>query len=552
VFWPLLKPNQSAKKNRSVKYAVFLLMSLSFSAFGQEVDISGKLNTTGYVYETEIGDNEATQTEAFTIKPSLLGSYRSRLLSASLAATHSRVRQSVASDDETDNTNQNYTILNYNSTFTLIENSLSLTLNGTQNYRVVNQQQAGFSDEILGSSNLTKSRNNSAQLNFSTPNPLYFGMTLQSTYSKTQTGLSQDGQTGVGVGVGVGVDGDNVGVSVSLFQGKYIRPINFNISAQYNDTSRANFQNFESTRVQANVGFPIFKDIDFVVTGSLDEYDTGQAALTDRSNLDTTSYGAGLEWTPSNGRNISLTYNQLEEGENQTKFIGVNLAWAFSTRTALNFDYGKRFFGDSYTLNFSHSLKYLRTSVSYSEDLTTFSRLGASSTNITGIFVCQFGSTELIDCFQPDSLDYQLQVGEEFRATTEVVTDISEEVILRKSGTASIGYSKRKVTMSIDASYRRTEYLESDRLSINRSLRLNLNYAIGRKTNISFASNLATNQFNELETADTTMTTSINFSRALGRYLNLNIAARLLDRESDNMERNGTDKRLTVGLNYTF
>ncbi|MFT6992659.1 MAG: hypothetical protein ACJASL_004659, partial [Paraglaciecola sp.] len=427
---------------------------------------------------------------------------------------------------------------------TLIENALSLTLSGAQNYRVVNQQQAGFSDVILGSDNLTKSRNNSAQLNFSIPNPLYVGFTLQSTYSKTQTDQSEAGQTGV--------DGDNLGVTARLFQGKYIRPINFDISAQYNDTSRANFQNFESTRVQASVGFPIIKEVDFIVTGSLDEYDTGQTGFTGRPNLDTTSYGAGLKWTPSNGRNLSLTYNQLEEGENKTDFLGVNLAWAFSNRTALNFDYGKRFFGDSYTLNFKHSLKSLRTSVSYSEDLTTFSRLGASSTNITGIFVCQFGSTDLIDCFQPDSLDYQLQVGEEFRATTEVVTDISEEVILRKSGTASIGYSKRKVTMSIDASYRRTEYLESDRLSINRSLRLNLNYAIGRKTNISFASSIAKNQFSEFEESDTTTTSSINFSRDLGRYLKLSIAARILDRESENLNRNGTDKRLTVGLNYTF
>lgn len=544
LFGTLRKLNQLAKQHHSVKYAAVLFMSLSFSAFCQEVDISGTLNTTGNVYKTKIGDNEATQTEAFTIRPSLLGSYSGRLVSASLSANHSRVRQSVDSEDETANTNQDFTSLSYSSTLTLIENSLLLTLNGTQDYRVVNQQQADFSDEILGSDNLTKSRNNSAQLDFSIPNPLYVGLTLQSTYSKTQTELSQEGQTGV--------DGENVGVAVRLFQGKKIRPINFNIFAQYNDTSRTNFQNFESTRVQANVGIPIIKEIDFIVTGNLEEYDAGQAGFTGRPNLDTTSYGAGLKWTPSIGRNMSLTYNQLEEGENQTKFLGVNLAWAFSTRTALNFDYGKRFYGDAYRLDFSHSLKSLRTSVSYSEDLTTFSRLGASSTNITGIFVCQFGSTELIDCFQPDSLDYQLQAGEEFRASTEVVTDISEEVILRKSGTASIGYQKRKVTLSIDASYRRTEYLESDRLSINRSLRLNVNYALGRKTDIGFASTLATNQFNELETADTTMTTSIDFRRSIGRYLNLTIGARLLDRESDNLERNGSDKRLTVGLNYAF
>ena len=544
LFGSLLKQNQTAKQNHFVKYAAVLFTSLSFSAFCQEVDISGTLNTTAYVYESEIGDNEATQTEALIITPSLLGSYSSRLVSASLSANHSRVRQSVESEDETDNTNQDYTNLRYSSTLTLIENALFLALNGAQNYRVVNQQQADFSDEILGSDNLTKSRNNSAQLNFSIPNPIYLGFTLQSTYSKTQTDQSQDGQTGV--------DGENLGVSTRLYQGKNLTRVKFDISAQYNDTSRANFQNFESTRVQGNLGFPIIKKLDVIITGSTEDNNTGQTETTNLSNLDTTSYGAGLKWTPSNGRNLSLTYNQLEEGENQTRFIGVDLAWAFSNRTALNFDYGKRFYGDSYSLNFNHSLKSLRTSVSYSEDLTTFSRLGASSTNITGIFVCQFGSTELIDCFQPDTLDYQLQAGEEFRATTEVVTDISEEVILRKSGTASIGYSKRKVTMSIDASYRRTEYLESDRLSINRSLRLNVNYALSPKTNIGFASTLATNQFNELETADTTMTTSLNFRRSIGRYLNLNIAARFLDRESDNLNRNGTDKRLTVGLNYTF
>ncbi|MFT6910231.1 MAG: hypothetical protein ACJAS1_006959, partial [Oleiphilaceae bacterium] len=41
VFWPLLKQNQTAKKPQPVKYAAVLLMSVSFSAFPQEVDISG-------------------------------------------------------------------------------------------------------------------------------------------------------------------------------------------------------------------------------------------------------------------------------------------------------------------------------------------------------------------------------------------------------------------------------------------------------------------------------------------------------------------------------
>jgi uncharacterized protein (PEP-CTERM system associated) len=556
LFWPLIKQNLSAKKNKPVKYFAVLLISVPFSAVCQEVNVSGGLNTTGYVYETKIGDSEATQTESFTIKPSLLGSYTSRGLSASLAVNYTKVKQNSDNDNDSDsdnnNTDQNFTNLTYKSALTLIENALFLTFNGDQNYRVINQQQAGFSDEILSSDNLTKSRSNKAQLDFSIPNPVYFGFNLQGTYSKVQTGESQEDQSVQSQEGQTGVDADNLGVSVKIFQGKYIRPINFDISAQYSDTSRGNFQNFESTKVQGNFRFPVIKEIEFLVTGRLDENKTDQTGFTNRPNIDTTSYGAGLTWTPSNEHNLSLTYNQLEEGENKTKFLGLNIVWAFSNRTVLNFDYSKRFFGDSYNLDFRHSLKSLRTSVSYSEDLTTFSRLGASSDNTTGIFVCEFGSTELIDCFQPGSLDYQLQAGEEFRTNTEIVTDISEEVILRKSGTASIGYDKRKIKMSIDASYRRTEYLESGRLSTNRSLRFNVNYAISSKTNISFASNIAKNQFNELQEADTTITSSIDFRRNLGRYLNMNIAARVLDRESENLERNGSDKRLTIGLNYSF
>lgn len=537
---PIVKPDFWVQKNPLVKYVAIFLTSMTFSVFSQELDISGTLNTTGYVYETEIGDNEATRTKAVTIKPSLSGNYSSRLLSASLVANHIRTKKS----DGIEATNQSYTNLTYSSALTLIENSLSLTLNGAQKYRVVNLQQADFSDELLGSDNLTKSRSNSAQLNFSIPNPAYIGLSLVSTYSTTQTDQSQESTSGL--------DNDNLGISANLFQGRNIRSVNFNISARYNETSRTALQKFKSATLQSNFGIPIMKNIEFLVTAGMEKYSTIQTVYTNNSNLDTTSYGTGLKWAPSNERKLSLTYNQLDEGDNQTEFLGLDLAWAFSSRTKLNFNYGKRFYGDAYSLDFKHSLKSLRTSVSYSEDVTSFSRLNASTNNIAGIFVCEFGSFELTDCFQPDSLDYQLQVGEEFRSSSELDTDISEEVLFRKSGTATIGYDKRKIKISIDATYLRTEYLESERLRTNKSLRFNLNYALSRKTDISFISTFAKTQFDEFTEPETTLTTNLSFARDMGRYLKLNIAARLLDRQSNNSQRDGNDKRITVGLNYTF
>jgi uncharacterized protein (PEP-CTERM system associated) len=503
------------------------------------------VNATGYIYETQTGEDEATQNESILVRPSIVGSYSSRKLSASLTANHSIVKNSSDSgiDSDSDSDSENYTDLKYTSTLILIENAMTLALNGAQSYRNVSQQDNYFSDKVLFSENLTKTTRNSAQLSFSVPNPIYLGFTLQSTYSQTKSDRDQESS--------FGIDNNNLGVTARLYQGKNLRAVNFNISGQYNDTSRTTSENLKSTRVQGEFGFPIVNKFDFLVTGELEEYGSGNLVFANRVNIDTSSYGAGVKWRPSNERNISLTYNQLDQDDKQTNFVGVNIAWAFTSRTILNLDYSKRFSGDAYKFDFKHSLKYLRTSISYSEDVTTYSRLSNSVTN-SGVFVCEFGSTELTDCFQPDNLNYQLQAGEEFRSASEIDTDISDEVLFRKSGTASIGYDKRRIKMSINANYSQIEYLESGRINNNSRLNFNFNYSLGRKSNINFESGVAKNQRDGSEEADTIVTNSVNFSRNLARQLNLNVGLRLLDRKSESLERDGSDKRLTVGLNYTF
>jgi uncharacterized protein (PEP-CTERM system associated) len=542
------KNNNLINESSLISYSSLFLLSLSGAAYGQEVDVKASVNTTGYVYETQTGENDAKQGESITIQPSLLGSYSSKKLTASVTVNHSIVKNNSDADaedqSESTSTSQNYTNLKYTSRLDLVKNALSVSFSGAQSYRNISQQQDYFSDQILSPEGLTKTQNNRAQVNFAIPNPSFLGFDLQSTYSTNKTQRSQESETGL--------DNDNTAVSARLYQGRNFKSINFDITAQYNDSSRTNFQNFESTRVRGNFGFPIYRNINFILTGSLEEYDTGQAAFSGRSNIDTSSYGAGLEWQPSNGRKLSLTYNQLDEEEEQTEFVGVNINWAFSTRTSMNFDYSKRFYGDAYQFGFQHSLKYFRVAASYSEDLTSYSQLSNPVTTITGIFVCEFGSTELTDCFQPESLEYQLEAGEEFRASTETDYDITDEVMFRKTGTASIGYDKRKIKMSIEARYQRTEYLESERLSTNNSLRFNITYALGRKTNLSFVSSISENQFNQDNEPDTILNTSLNFSRTLGQHLSFNTSLRYLDRQSDILQRDGSDKRLTLGVKYTF
>lgn len=519
---------------------LFTLIGTTSFVFAGDLKVTPKIETTINVYETKVDNDEPTSNEAIVILPSLLTSYSAKRVTASLSVNHTRVEQ----NDDVDGANKNYTELRYKSSFTLIENALSLTFNGSQNYRVINSQLGSIGDKLLLPGELTKYQNNTAGLSFTLPNPKYFGFNLQSSISETKTDESIDRN--------VGLDNENSRVSASLYNGKYTKKYNFNLSAQHNKSDRTEFQNFSSTNINGQIGFNFSNAFDWIITGSSEKNNIDIQTSLNRNNVDTTRYGSGIKWRPTSDRAISLTYNQLEQRDVETNFVGVDVNWAFSSRTALKFNYGKRFFGDAYDVDFSHSIKSIRTSLFYSEQVITFGLLGNSPIDSAGLFVCQFGSTDLANCFQPDSIDYELKAGEEYRAATDIDSDISEDAILRKTGRFNIGYGKRKLTALLNVSYTNSEYLESDRVQNTRTLGLNISYALGRKTNIGLTTNISRRQFDELSDADTNTTLSLNFGRDINKNLKIVASARLLDRESDTTSRNLTDRRLSLGINYTF
>jgi uncharacterized protein (PEP-CTERM system associated) len=519
---------------------IFLLIGTNNIVFARSLTVSPKIETTINVYETKTDSDEPLSNEAIIILPSLLSSYSTKRVNASLSIDHTVVEQ----NDDIDGANKNYTELKYNSTFILLKNALNITFSGLQNYRVIDSQLSSIGDKLLLPGELTKYRNNTAGLSFSLPNPKYVGFDLQSSISETKTDESLDRDTGL--------DNENLSFSANLYSGDYTKNYNFNFSAQYNKSDRTEFQNYSSTNINGQVGISISKAFDWIITGSSEKNDTGILTLLNINNFDTTQYGSGIKWNSTTDRAISLTYEQSEQENEETNFIGVDVDWAFSDRTVLKFNYGKRFFGDAYDIDFSHSTKSIRTSLTYSEQVTTFGLLGNFSFGSSGLFVCEFGSTDLFSCFQPDSIDYELKAGEEFRAVTSMDSDINENAVLRKTGRFSIGYAKRKLTALLNVSHTSSEYLESDRLQNTRTLELNLSYALGRKTNIALTTKVDKRQFDELSDVDTNITLGLNFIRRINNNLKFTTSARFLDRESDTASRNLTDRRLTLGIDYIF
>ncbi|MDP5131550.1 MAG: hypothetical protein NWQ54_11745 [Paraglaciecola sp.] len=522
----------------SLCFLVGAYLSTNLSYAG-ELTVKKALDTSANIYQTQRANEKTEDAYAATLNPSLVSVYKSKVLTGDFAINHSQIKQGGYEDA----TSRSFTDFRLNSNTSIIENLMSLALKADQNYRPSNQSDGFIVDRLLSTGELSKTDKYSAILNFAMPNPEYVGLDWQALYSKSTADNSIDD--------GPSLNSSNKGLTLRVYNGRNLRRIGFNLSAQQNDTARRNNQNFKSTILNGNINFGLFNDLSFVLTGSDTTYDlSSETQVANPRNIDTTSYGAGLKWSPSNNRFIEITFNNLEQELQKTEYIGVSSNWAFTNRTSLALNYGKRFYGDAYSAKFTYNLKSLRSSMSYSEDVTSFSRLSVTEESL-GVFVCPIGSTDLLDCFQPNDLSYELQPGEEFINFNSIVNDLTDEVILNKTAQATIGYSLKKLKVSINYRYTDTEYLESQRSRKNQSISINSNYQLSKTTNISLNSSLSKIE-NKTTVDEDSITITVSLKKSLSQNLVVNSSFRYLDRSSEQVIRDLTDKRLTLGFTYSF
>lgn len=522
------------------KTSVAVLALLHLPAVSGDLKLTSNIKSTVYASETEQSEEDSRTNSAIAIQPQIVGVYDSRKVDLSLKLSQTLVEQ----ERQTEGADKNYTDVNLDSKISLIDKVLQLSIRGDQTYRVVSQQQDLFSDRLLSAGDLSKVKRYSTNLTFTTPNPSYVGIDWSTGYSDTSSDKSVLGTSRI--------DGNNVSATSRLYSGKDMQTLTFDINANYNNSKRSSLSDFESTVLSANVRFRLVDKLRLVLTGNDNNYKVNlDSQIASRSNLDSTSYGAGLGWYASDDRFFQLTYNELEEANNTSKFVGFDVDWAFSQRTALKANYGKRFYGDAYSLQFDYKLKTIRSSLRYSEDVTTFARY-AQVSNSLGLFVCDIGSTDFASCFQPEELSFELQTGQEFRVFRDISSDITNEVILSKSARYELGYDKGKIKVALNLGYQQTEYIESNRLQEYKTAGLIFNYDLNRKTDVSINTQYVKRDRSSSQNSEDTISVTFSGKRSLSRNADIDMSLRWLDRSSENAERDASDKRLTVGFNYTF
>ena len=527
-------------------------VATSLPAFAKlEVNAVATADTIYQSVDTEENGNRSLTT--VTIAPKVNATYQTRTFQGLWSGTYTHLER----DNDDTSQRQDYAEYSYSAQWVPFENLLSFQAAGALNYQNTNSANFLVSDFIANSDSLAKTRSNRLSSTLTLDQGDWVRAQGTASYSDTASERSLTNNNAL--------DNDSYQLAGNLINGDEAKYFIWSVTGTYQNTERgqANSGDFESRTGDGYIDTRIYGDWALRLTA---RHEANQISDRDDTNSlvrEFNSYGVGLTYRQAENRYISVTANtsdsDLEEDDNET-FIGLDMQWALSTRTRIAATYGRRFYGESASANISYNSKYLRTSFGYSEDVTNTSRLLANPENL-GVFVCPAAITSIADCFQPNSLSYTPNAGEQLVQLTSQNLEFDDNIILRKSSNFQAGYDFSRVTLAFSWRYSEDDYLDEDRLRRTYSFGTNLAYKIGSYTNLTSSityANITGQGAEEVFRGESdNWNASIGLEREFGRRLKASIDARYLKQEGDlnaggQFGNNYTDRRFSASITYTY
>ena len=541
------------RKSRIIKPTlVAAAVATSLPAFAKlNVNAIATAETIYQSVDTEENGNRSLTT--VTVAPKVNATYQTRTFQGLWSGTYTHLER----DNDDASQRQDYAEYSYSAQWVPFENLLSFQAAGALNYQNTNSANFLVSDFIANSESLAKTRSNRLSSTLTLDQGDWIRGQGTASYSDTASERSLTNNNAL--------DNDSYQLTGNLINGDEAKYFIWSVTGTYQNTERgqANIGDFESRTGDGYIDTRIYGDWAIRLTA---RHEANQISDRDDTNSivrEFNSYGAGLTYRQAENRYISITANtsdsDLEEDDNET-FIGLDMQWALSTRTRVSANYGRRFYGESASADISYNSKYFRTSFRYSENVTNTSRLLANPENL-GVFVCPTATTSIADCFQPNSLSYTPNAGEQLVQLTSQNLEFDDNIILRKSSNFQAGYDFSRITLAFSWRYAEDDYLDEDRLRRTYSFGTNLAYKIGSYTNLTSSINYA--NITGLGAEETfrgesdNWNASIGLEREFGRRLKASIDARYLEQEGDlnaggQFGNNYTDRRISASITYTY
>lgn len=526
------------------------MLILTSGVVNAEIEVNTSVNSSVVFADARSdGSRRANgETSTFVVNPTVSLTYQGPNASAVWNIDHSYLYQDFDGLNRT--SDRSFTEYQFSSDISVIDNYLRVNYGSQLRFRNSDPSQAFSDDFIGGSDNLSRLRNNSLSLTFSTPKPQWVGISWQLRGSKVESDRNINTERNL--------DNNNIGTFFRFTQGDEFRQVRWSVVNEWQDTQGSTTNNDVTTRrTNAQLSLNLVGNFALFTTAQ-DERNQYSFADSDANNQlrEFTSYGAGFEWFSTENRRLSIAYNQSgnnddDEDDSSDQFVSFDLVWAFSARTRVEASYGRRFFGESGNFSFVYNTKKFRTSAAYKEELTTFTRLISNQESL-GVFVCPVGTDDSNECFLPSSLAYQLQPDEQFNNFFQNIPEISEEVILRRSATFSIGFQTPKLTTSINIAGGKTLFLQTNREQNNFTLSTGISYKAGAKTSATSSLKYNRTDLVDTNTRNETYRADIGVKRTLSTRLSVSSEVSYIERKSASISNQLQERRISASVSYTF
>ena len=298
-----------------------------------------------------------------------------------------------------------------------------------------------------------------------------------------------------------------------------------------------------------------------------DEDNSGDINNSNRS-IESNSYGLGVRWLITPRLALNVSYNQpigdnLDlDGDEQEAYVNASVQWQPSPRTKLTANISERFYGTSYGLDFTHRNKRLTNSISYVEDVQTFTRNNFAA-NLVGFYFCPSSNiTSVADCIikdegtifpdnpnEPDNPGFQLFPIQDFTLVEDNVFS------LNKTLNWSSVLALPRTTISFTASHQNRENLESFNEDERSASSLNVSRKVSGRSSISF--DLSYTETNlqidtEFERIDRYRRYEISYQKSLNSALSFDLSLSYLNRASDNALFNYEEGRVSAKVTKGF
>lgn len=267
------------------------------------------------------------------------------------------------------------------------------------------------------------------------------------------------------------------------------------------------------------------------------------------------SWGPGLRYQAAKHFIIDLSYNYVDDDtEASDDYVAADIDWQLSARTSLKVGYSKRFFGDSYELDFTHKSRRLTNTLSYHETIEAFDRNNYQQ--VEGEIWCPTNASEINDCLPlgeipDDTSGYQSVPVSSLEPVEDNAFSLNKRLAWQSKLTLA------RTTFSLDLSNRRRESLSTAIIDNYLNARFSITRRMSSRSDVTVYVDYTNNVFDKdrpdgPRQEDTYKTLSTTYNKSLASSLNAFFTLQYLDRQSNFERYTYTEARASINITKDF